>query len=102
MKAYPTELKVGDRVYRIRFVSSIRGCRKLGKGSTMGIHDPNRCEILLKKGMSTDDTLKTLFHELVHALQFEYKIKISHEDVYKFEEAIFDFLWANSDRLLTA
>lgn len=96
MKQYPSSLRIGDRVYRIRFVKSIRGCRReVGKGATVGLHDPARIEILIKAGMSQDDTLKTLLHELVHAIEYEYEIKISHSGVYKFEEALFDFICAN-------
>lgn len=97
MKNYPERLKIGDRWYRIRFVKSIRRCTKqVGKGATVGLHDPARIEILIKAGMSHDETLKTLLHELVHAIEYEYEIKISHSGVYKFEEALFDFICANS------
>ena len=97
---YPSKLKIGDRTYRIRFVKSIRKCNKpIGKGATVGLHDPNRLEILIKIGMSKDDTLKTLLHEVTHAIECEYDIKITHADVYKFEEAFFDFICANSDSL---
>jgi hypothetical protein len=92
---YPKRLKIGDRTYRVRFVKSIRGCRKSGKGSTVGLHDPSRIEILVKAGMSKDDTLKTLLHEVVHCFEYEYEIRISHRGVYQFEEALFDFICAN-------
>jgi hypothetical protein len=93
---YPSRLRIGDRDYRLRFVKSIRRChRQVGKGATVGLHDPNRIEILVKEGMSEDDTLKTVLHELVHAIEYEYEIKISHSGVYKFEEALFDFICAN-------
>lgn len=93
---YPSKLRIGDRTYKIRFVNRIRGCNlPVGKGATVGIFDPHRIEILIKKGMSEDDTLKTLLHELVHAIEYEYEIKISHRGVYRFEEALFDFICAN-------
>lgn len=95
---YPDKIKIGDRTYRIRFVKSIRRCNlEVGKGATIGLHDPARIEILIKAGLSHDDTLKTLLHELVHAMEYEYEIKISHSGVYKFEEALFDFICANSE-----
>ena len=100
MNNYPTRLKIGDKTYRIRFVKSIRRCKRpIGKGATVGLHDPNRLEILIKKGMSEDETLKTLLHEIVHSIEAEYDIKISHSGVYKFEEALFDFICANSEAL---
>jgi hypothetical protein len=95
---YPTTLKIGDRVYKIKFVKSIRGCKRpVGKGATIGICDPARIEILIKKGLSIDETLKTFIHEVLHAFEYEYDIKIAHIGVDKFEEAIFDFIWANID-----
>lgn len=98
--SYPDKLKIGDRHYRIRFVKSIRGCRKpVGKGATVGLCDEARREILIKRGLSADETLKTLLHELLHAMEFEYSIKMPHEAVYQYEEALFDFFCANSEKL---
>jgi hypothetical protein len=93
---YPAKLRIGDRDYRIRFVRSIRGCRKGDeKGSTLGLFDPNRREILVKRGLSQDETLKTNIHETVHGFEEEYEIRLPHESVYKLEEALFDFFCAN-------
>lgn len=95
---YPTKLRIGDVYYRIRFVKSIRRCKKkVGEGAIVGICDQARHEILIKQGMSKDETLKTYLHELGHAIEFEYDIKISHKAIYQYEEAIFDFICANSD-----
>lgn len=90
--SYPSKLKIGSRTYRIRFVRSIRKCP-----NTLGLFDPNRLEILILKEQSKDETLKTILHELVHAIEYEYEIKIAHSGVYKFEEALFDFICANSE-----
>jgi hypothetical protein len=92
---YPDSLRIGDRTYKVRFVKSIRGCKRLGKGSTVGMYDPSRIEILIKAGMSKDDTLKTMLHEALHAIEFEYDIRISHKGIYAFKEALFDFICAN-------
>lgn len=98
---YPKKLIIGDKTYRIRFVKRIRECKKPAtvKGSTVGLHDPNRLEILIKLGQSKDEVLKTLIHELMHAFQVEYDINTSHKSVYQMEEALFDFICANSDDL---
>lgn len=93
---YPKTLKIGDRTYRIKFVKSIRGCKRpVGKGATIGICDPRRIEILIKQGLSKDETLKTFIHEVAHCVEYEYDIKISHPDIDKVEEAIFDLICAN-------
>lgn len=98
---YPERLKIGDRYYRIRFVKSIRGCKKsvLSKGTNVGLCDEARAEILIRAELTTDEKLATLIHELIHAMEFEYQIKIPHEAVYQYEKAVFDFLCANSEIL---
>lgn len=98
---YPSKLKIGDRYYRIRFVKSIRGDKRPveAEGTTIGICDEDRAEILIRKELSADMKLKTLLHELWHSMEFEYNIKISHKAIYQYEEALFDFICANSDDL---
>lgn len=99
---YPKTLKIGDRTYRVRFVKSIRGCKKTGKGALVGFYDPRRLEILIKDvGQSKDEILKALIHEVIHGIHNEYGIRLSHKGVYKMEEAFFDFLSANSDSLFS-
>lgn len=89
---YPSRLRIGDRWYRIRFVKRIRK-----DPNTLGLFDPNRIEILIKRGQSSDETLKTLLHEIHHGFEYEYDIRIKHEDIYRLEEAYFDFICANSE-----
>lgn len=89
---YPARVKIGDRWYRVRFVKLIR------KDTTiLGLFDPIRLEILISKGQSPDETLKTFLHEVHHGFEYEYDIRIRHKDIYKLEEAYFDFICANSD-----
>lgn len=96
VRKYPPRLRIGDRDYRLRFVKSIRGCKKGDeKGSTLGLFDPNRREILVKVGLSQDETLKTILHEVVHAIEEEYDVNLPHKHVYRLEEALFDFMCAN-------
>ena len=94
---WPTKFKIGDVMYRVRFVKSIRGCKKSPhvKGSTVGLCDPNRKEILLKIGQTEDEILKSLLHELSHCFEEEYDIVLSHRAGYQLEEAVFDFICSN-------
>lgn len=94
MSAYPTKLRIGDRVYKIRMVKCIRK-----DVNTLGLFDPARIEILIKSGQSSDETLKTLLHEIFHGFEYEYEVTVKHKDIYKLEEALFDFLSANSESL---
>jgi hypothetical protein len=61
----------------------------------MGLCDDKTKHIYIKNGLSQTDLMKTLIHETIHCWEFEYKIKLSHENVYKLEEAIFKFLTLN-------
>lgn len=96
MREYPKRLRIGDRYYRLRFVKSIRGCRRGNvEGAILGLFDPNRREILVKNGLSSDESLKTIIHEVLHAIEDEYDIPLPHSAVYSLEEALFDFFAAN-------
>ncbi len=92
MRAYPPKLRIGDRTYRVRFVGLIEN-----DPDNLGVFDPNSIEIKIQRGLSPDETLKTFLHELFHAFEYEYEIKLRHKDVYALEEATFDFLSANSE-----
>ena len=86
---YPTELKIGDEEYRVAFVASIDGT------NTIGLCDSGNKVIHIQKGLSKEETLQTFIHEVIHSMEFEYNIKISHRSVYKFETAIYNFIKDN-------
>jgi hypothetical protein len=52
-------------------------------------------QILLKRGMSKKDTWQTFIHELLHVLEFEHKIKISHKLIDQLESPIYQILRLN-------
>jgi Zn-dependent peptidase ImmA (M78 family) len=90
-RKYWSELHFNDETYLIKFVKRIPG----EKASTVGLCDPEKKLIYIKKGMSLSQTFRTFFHEALHALCDEYKIKIRHKDIYKLEKAICDTLMMN-------
>lgn len=51
--------------------------------------------IYLKIKQSETSMKKSFIHELLHAMEFEYKIKIPHESIYGLEIAIYNFLILN-------
>lgn len=63
-----------------------------------GICDPNIRQITLRK----DDPAKTstLIHEVLHAIDFDYDIGLTENQVVKLEEAIMRFVKLNSVRKL--
>lgn len=90
IKDYPKSILVRDEEYRISFVKVIKG-----DPTTLGQCCSSECKIWIKKGQGPAETLKTFVHEVLHALEFEYKIKIKHRSVYRLEVAIFELLLAN-------
>lgn len=51
--------------------------------------------IQIKKSLSDKEKILCLIHELLHALEFEYKLDIPHKLIYKFERAVYRFLKLN-------
>jgi hypothetical protein len=87
---YPKEIKIGDEVYQIKFVNKV-----FGEARTAGMCDPEKRIIHIKRGQSLTETFNTFVHEVLHAFEFEYNIRISHRAVYKLERAISDLLMCN-------
>ena len=87
---YPKQFIIDSEVYKIQFVDTIlrdKGC--------MGVCDSETRIIKIKNGQSASETLATLIHELLHAMELEYDIKISHKNVYLLEKALLNLLLQN-------
>lgn len=52
-------------------------------------------QILIKIGQSETDNWKAFIHEVIHALEFEYRIPIPHKITYLLEEAVFKMIKLN-------
>ncbi len=89
-KHYPKSLYIGDVTYRIRFVRSFKD------ETTLGECDPSEHEIRIKQGMGREETLKTLLHELLHAIfEFEGGVTIPHKLIERMEGPLYNFLRDN-------
>ncbi len=88
---YPSEVHVGHETYKIRFVKRI----PKQPLSVVGLADSEAKTIWIKANQSKQQLFRTYVHEICHALEFEYEIKIEHKEIYKFEEAIVQFLLSN-------
>lgn len=93
---YPSEIVVGCAKYRIQWCEKIPSKNR----RDVGLCDGTNKTIYLKAGYSHAETLSTLFHELIHAFEFEYDMELDHKHVYKLEVAISDFLVANLSKFL--
>jgi hypothetical protein len=76
----PHQILVRDQVYEIKFVDRIRGVKR-GRGKCC----LERQTIWIKRGQSESDQIVTFFHEMLHAIEFEYEIDIAHDLVYALE-----------------
>lgn len=83
-KDYPKSLLINGEYWKIRFVNKLPGC--------LGECDPSEMEIRIKRGLGSEERLKTFLHEAVHAMEFSYNFQIKHSHVYKLENGMFDLL----------
>lgn len=87
---YPKSLNIGHEDYRILFV------RKIGKSNrTLGLCDPTNHTLQIRCRQTPLETLKTLAHEVLHAIEDEYDIEIPHALIYILEQALVDFFIQN-------
>jgi hypothetical protein len=83
---YPKKVFLRGESYRIVFVKNLEH---------IGETDPAKKVIRIRAGMSDNETFRTLVHELLHFLEFEWPVKIRHKQVYKLEKAIFQLIIDN-------
>jgi len=87
----PSKIKIKGRVfYQVVWSQSIKG-----DPETLGLAEPNEKTIYLKFGMSESETMKTLIHEIIHAIEFEWDCPIPHKITETLEEGIWKVLKLN-------
>ena len=52
-------------------------------------------QIAIKNNLSNKELIKSFLHELLHAIEFEHDLKISHSLVHELEEPIYKVLILN-------
>lgn len=83
---YPKKVHLKGETYKLVFVKGLKD---------YGNTDANKKLIRIRAGMSKAETFKTVIHELLHFIEFEWPINIKHKTIYKLEEAIFSLLIDN-------
>jgi len=83
---YPKKVYLRDEVYKVKFVKGLKN---------IGETDPQKKRILIRAGMSRNETFRTFIHELLHFMEFEWPVKIKHKTVYKLEKALYHLLQDN-------
>ena len=88
---YPKELWIGDALWRVKFVRKLQD----GRGILDGLCDPSETTIYLRMGHDRAERFKTLVHEILHAIEYEWKLELPHQIIYGMEEPIYRILVDN-------
>lgn len=86
---YPTSIEVDGEDYRIIFVDQIEG------NHTLGLCDPGNRTIQLARGQKPKELLATFIHEVLHAIEFERDLTISHKNVEELAQGLTAILLEN-------
>lgn len=87
----PKKLYIKDEIYKIRLVKRIPGESK----DTVGLCDPHTRTIWICTEQPPRHLMRTLIHEALHGLEYEFNLKIKHKLVYKLEKAIYHLIIDN-------
>jgi hypothetical protein len=74
----PRQIQVKDAVYTVIFVHEIKG------GDMGGCDGVNRL-IFLSLDQTREEMLASFYHELLHAIEFEYRVKLGHPKIERLE-----------------
>lgn len=75
-------------VYKIRYYKNKKSLGE--KEDTCGETDFEDKTIKIWTGQSDNETAKTIIHEILEAINYEYYIRLNHNQIEKLEGAIFD------------
>jgi len=82
---YPKSLKVRNKNYKLEFTKDITDAGIWTVGA-------NGSKIQISEFQSEKEKFKTVIHEVLHAIEHEYKIKISHKLIHALENPLARFI----------
>ena len=91
-RLYPARIKVRNRWVRVELVPFIE---EKGRVVTRGYFCPKRHTITLLSTLSDKELFSTFIHELLHAIEHYYRVRIPHKLVYAQEGPISETLLRN-------
>lgn len=91
LRDFPKFLRVKDVDYDVRFARTIPEETK----QTVGLCDDSEKVIWLRLKQDRRERYKTLIHEVAHAIECEWGIRIPHRLIYALEEPILRLLEDN-------
>lgn len=89
LRKIPKYFEIGRETWEIRWVNKFKDRQQVGES------DPEKRIIRIRKGMTTKETWATLIHELLHAFEAEYDIKLKHKQIYELDRAVSEFIVDN-------
>lgn len=84
-KIFPVMIRVGQEDYAIRFASKL-------KNDDAGYCDSDMKLIVISRNQSPYEMLATLFHEALHAAEYEYNFELGHPKIRRLEYLISDIV----------
>jgi hypothetical protein len=89
IKDYPREILVGEELWKIRWKRKIidNGVECLGLCCSL------TKTIYIRLGQNKKERLSTLYHEVLHAIEYSYGIEIPHQLVYDLEGPLSELVW---------
>ena len=97
-RAYPREMVINGEPWELRFKRVVEKTTSGKPLDTAGLCDPSERVITIQSGLSIEETFDIWVHELLHAFEDEYGIKLSSkrhrsgDRVYKLTSAIVEFI----------
>ena len=87
---YPKEIFFYDKTYDVKLLKTLAD-----KWGASGVCDSGNKSIRMQRGMSKEEMLSTFIHELIHVIEFELPMKISHKTVHKLEAGLYELIVRN-------
>lgn len=96
-KSYPGSVRVGKSLYELALVPHlVDGDKVDDKSRGFCERTPDGIKrIVIDRTMSEDLIFETFIHECLHALEYEYGLKIKHKLIHELEAPLAEFLKAN-------
>lgn len=85
IKDYPPHVRVKDAIYRVLFVRRIPGD---SSRALAGCCCRSTRTIWIALGQTPAERASTFMHEVLHAVDFEYGLNLSHRHIYRLERPL--------------
>lgn len=85
-------IKIGGLNYKLKYQENYARDYNM-----LGSHCGNTSEIIIDTGLAKDRTEKTIIHEILEAINFEYELELSHDKITVLETTLYAILKDNKE-----